>query len=1152
MENAAQIFQTNNSGRWQRTKWTFRIFAILLVFAIAVVSIAVINDQNPRLPDLKDKSKTYQAMLDPENRFSFSTAQKEKYAGFKSLLDKRKLEGSFGKRYNAGSLIRAAFYTPWNSSALHDLITNGNKLNTIYPEWFFIDTINFGLQTRIDSGGLAAMHNNKLSIQPMLTNFFTHKTKEGVDSGYFDSRLAHIILTNPIKRAALIKQISDSLQFYHFQGLNLDFEELTEKGNESLSLFQKELYEALHPSGMILTTDVSPGNEDYDYKSLAAYNDYIMLMAYDQYNDATIAGPISAQQWIENQLDLIDNKVDATRIILGISGYARDWIQEEGEDGKMHTRVEDLTYSNAIDNAKLSNAVVEFDNETYNLHYSYIEKESDSSSASTHTVWLTDAVTSFNILRFSDDYRTAGTALWHLGGEDPRIWTYYHRDLSLTALKQTAFDFNSMINMPFDVNTKPTATGEGELINILFSPQPGKVKLEIDSTEMLITEQQYLSLPSGYVYQKFAEDKTPMGPGHKIILTFDDGPDPEYTSKILDILEREHVPATFFVVGINVESNIPLLKRIFKDGYEIGNHTFTHSNVAKMNPERAELEMKTTRALIECITGHSTILFRAPYNADSEPATYEEIEPIARSKKENYITVGESIDPNDWNPINNADSIVEKTIRIAEENDASIILLHDAGGNTRQPTIDALPRIIAYFKKRGCHFTTVADLLGKTRDDIMPAVPNNWKNRMNWFFAESAYWLSKILFALFLVGIFLSIGRMIAMGIIASIQMKKEKKAGFLPVVPTLFPAVTVIVPGYNEELNAVRTIQSLLLQDYPQLQVLFIDDGSKDNTLAVLQAAFAAEPRVKIQTKPNGGKASALNLGIEMAETEYLVCIDADTQLKSDAISFLLKKFTDPQIGAVAGNVKVGNEVNMITRWQSIEYITSQNFDRRAFDLLNCITVVPGALGAFKKEAVIKAGGFTTDTLAEDCDLTMRLHRHGYKVVNCTEAISYTEAPETMKQFLKQRFRWSFGVMQSFWKHRDAVFNPAYKNFGMIALPNILIFQMILPFLAPLADFVLVGSLLAAGLGIIQSSISHILLYYLIFTIVDIAGAALAFAFEKENFKKLIWMLPQRLIYRQLMYYILIKSFNKALKGELQGWGVLKRTGNVNRAMPD
>lgn len=177
-----------------------------------------------------------------------------------------------------------------------------------------------------------------------------------------------------------------------------------------------------------------------------------------------------------------------------------------------------------------------------------------------------------------------------------------------------------------------------------------------------------------------------------------------------------------------------------------------------------------------------------------------------------------------------------------------------------------------------------------------------------------------------------------------------------------------------------------------------------------------------------------------------------------------------------------------------------------------------------------------------------MRLHRNGYLIKNCNEAISFTEAPETMKQFLKQRFRWSFGVIQCFWKHRDTLLNPKYKNFGLIAMPHILIFQMILPFLAPLADLVLVISLIAAAFNIIPASAGHIILYYTIFSLVDMAGAALAFAYEKDDYKKLIWMVPQRFIYRQLMYYILFKSFNKALKGELQGWGALKRTGNVNR----
>jgi cellulose synthase/poly-beta-1,6-N-acetylglucosamine synthase-like glycosyltransferase len=638
-----------------------------------------------------------------------------------------------------------------------------------------------------------------------------------------------------------------------------------------------------------------------------------------------------------------------------------------------------------------------------------------------------------------------------------------------------------------------------------------------------------------------------------LVLTFDDGPDPEWTPKILDILEKDKIPASFFVVGLQVEKNIPLLQRINRDGFEIGNHTFTHSNLATMSPQRADLEMKLTRLLIESITGRSTILFRAPYNADSEPQTYDELEPIVRSRKANYLTIGESIDPRDWEPNVTADSIVARVIAQVEERSASMILLHDAGGETREETVKALPRIIDYFKKRGYKFTTIADMMGKTKNDVMPLLPpdeNSSVVKFNFFLAEATYWGSHIIFALFIVGIILSIGRMILMAILASAQKRKAEK--ILAVLPAAqMPEVTIIVPAYNEEVNAVSTINSLLLQDYPNLQIAFVDDGSMDATFTTVYEVFKDVNNVHVYTKENGGKASALNVGIEKAFTEFVVCIDADTQLKEDAVSRLMEKFIDDKVGAVAGNVKVGNEVNMITYWQSIEYITSQNFDRRAFDLLDCITVVPGAIGAFRKEAIQIAGGFTSDTLAEDCDLTMRLHRNGYSVKNCSAAVSYTEAPETMQQFMKQRFRWSFGVIQCFWKHRDAVLNPRYRNFGMIALPNILIFQMILPVLAPLADLLLVFSLVAAGFGIIPASIPHIILYYGIFTMVDFAGAALAFAFEKEDYKKLIWLLPQRLIYRQLMYYILLKSFNRAIKGELQGWGALKRTGNVKQATP-
>jgi len=1141
-----QIFQTDKPKRWKSVKWTGRVLAFIGIFFFVVLGLALYSGSQPNLPNMQEKAREYETTLDPSNPLILKNNQNSKFKGFKDFLFKKvkadslkKIKNGSASRANSLSLVRSAFYTPWNASAsLPDLKKNADKINTIFPEWFFIDTVTHRLQTRIDSAGLVLMQQKKLRIMPILSNFNS-------TSGNFDGKLLHKILSDTSLRNRFIQQVADTLSFYHLSGINVDFEELIEKTNAPLTSFQKKVFETLHGRNMLVSMDVEPKNNDYDYPKLSDYNDYIVLMAYDQFNTSTGPGPISAQKWIEDAVSWTADRIDPSKIILGVGGFGYSWA-----DGKCEGVI---TYNDAINKAKSLNATIIYDNDSYNLHYGYItEDKADTTDKTYHEVWFTDAATTFNILRFSDEFPTAGTVLWRLGSEDQRMWKYYNRNLNNASLQQHPFNFDSLKTIPVILNSVGFQ-GEGEVLDIIYSPQPGKINLEIDSSDQLIAEQNYLQLPSGYVISKFAEDTT-VGKGHKLILTFDDGPSSEWTPKVLDILEREKVPATFFLVGINAEQNIPLVQREYRDGFEIGNHTFTHHNIADMSLSRAALEMKLTRVLIESITGHSTILFRAPYNADSQPQTYEELAPIERSRNENYLTINESIDPNDWAPGVSADTIFQRVVNQVQKGNASIILLHDAGGETRQATLEALPRIIDYFREKGYVFTTIANLMGKTKDEVMPQVASQrdrWTRKFNFFLAETGYWSSHILFALFIIGILLSVARIVAMAVLASIQKRKEAKdpsmfSEFLLSSKKEYPLVSIIVPAYNEEVNAIRTMNSLLAQDYPQLEIIFVDDGSKDETFFRVDEYFKGNPKVQVYTKPNGGKASALNFGIQKSTAEYVVCIDADTQLKTDAVSLLMKKFDNENVGAVAGNVKVGNEVNMITRWQSIEYITSQNFDRRAFDLLNCITVVPGAISAFNKNAILIAGGFTTDTLAEDCDLTMRLLRKDFVIRNCTDAISYTEAPETFRQFLKQRFRWSFGVMQCFWKHRDTIFNEKYKNLGMVAMPNILIFQIILPILAPLADIILVLSLLMASLGIIVASIPHIILYYIIFSLVDVAGAALAFAYEKENHIKLIWMIPQRLIYRQMMYYILIKSLNKAIKGELQGWGALKRTGSV------
>jgi cellulose synthase/poly-beta-1,6-N-acetylglucosamine synthase-like glycosyltransferase/peptidoglycan/xylan/chitin deacetylase (PgdA/CDA1 family) len=1017
-------------------------------------------------------------------------------------------------------------------------------MNLVIPEWIFIDPTADTVFTNIDDRAWTVMKNSGVKIMPILSNNY----KE-----VFRGDAVHRIINDPAKKDRLINDVIKILEKNDFIGVNVDFEELQEKRNENLVEFQKDIYQRLHEKHFLVTQDVIPFNEDYNFKELAKYNDYIFLMAYDQFSDASGPGPVAHQKWIEGAVDEAVKKIPIPKLILSLAAYGYDW--KMGKEVSART----VSYQQALFTARDNDVKIDFDNDSYNLHYKYVDDDSIR-----HEVQFTDGATIFNALRFATEYGLAGTALWRLGDEDPRVWYFYDQDMRKQVLGH--FNFSAFSKVDAMANADfVDYEGSGEVLDIIATPSNGRITPEVNTGEMLISEESYDTLPSRFVARKYGTDDS-----MKLVLTFDDGPDPNYTPKILDILSKYHVPATFFLVGINAENNIPIVKREFKEGHEIGNHTFTHPNIAKVSQRRAILEMESTRLLIECITGHSTIMFRAPYNADFEPEKWEELIPVAIARKKNYLDIGESIDPLDWEPGTSADSIFARVVQRKNEMTAAglsgnIILLHDAGGEDRSATIAALPRIIEYFQARKFQFTTVADILGKTKDEMMPPVPKGsgyYLLQINYYFAEAGYWSGHILFSVFIVFMVLSVSRVLLMAFIATKEFLREKKHALLPFWPANgegAPLVSIIVPAYNEEVNAVGSVESLLKGDYPNFDIIFVDDGSTDLTYEKVSRAFAGHPKVRVLTKPNGGKASALNFGILQARAEYVVCIDADTKLRPDAVSRLMEHFAPvPQspesdagdspfrgqgvVGAVAGNVKVGNQVNLLTRWQSIEYISSQNFDRKAFAWLNAITVVPGAIGAFRKKAIEEAGGFTTDTLAEDCDLTVRILRCGYIIENDNRAVAMTEAPETLRMLMKQRFRWSYGVMQTFWKNRDALLNWKYRWLGWIALPNILIFQYIIPFVIPLADFFMV-------VGLLTGNASKIAGYYLVFMLVDLAVAVLAFSFEKENIAKLFWLIPQRLFWRWLMWLVLFRAVRRAFKGELQHWGVLKRTGNVKAA---
>jgi peptidoglycan-N-acetylglucosamine deacetylase len=364
-----------------------------------------------------------------------------------------------------------------------------------------------------------------------------------------------------------------------------------------------------------------------------------------------------------------------------------------------------------------------------------------------------------------------------------------------------------------------------------------------------------------------------------------------------------------------------------------------------------------------------------------------------------------------------------------------------------------------------------------------------------------------------------------------------------------------VLIPAHNEAKVIAETIRHILASDYPNLEVIVVDDGSKDDTPEVVRTTFAGDSRVRLITMTNGGKAAALNRGLAEARGSVVVALDADTYFSSDSIRKLVRWFEDAEVGAVAGNAKVGNRVNIITRWQALEYITSQSLERRMLASLGCITVVPGAIGAWRREALQKLGGFPSDTLAEDQDLTIALLKAGYKVLYDSTAIAWTEAPDTVSDLIKQRFRWAFGTLQCLWKHRRVALKPRYGSLGLIAIPQTWLFQFLLSLLAPFVDFVLVWRLALSAFDLVEhqsqfdgQTLHKVLFYYFAFVVVDLCSAALAVAMErKEETALLPWLVLQRFGYRQLMYYIVIKASFVALFGPLVGWNKLERKSTVN-----
>src|SRR5438876_6950424 len=621
---------------------------------------------------------------------------------------------------------------------------------------------------------------------------------------------------------------------------------------------------------------------------------------------------------------------------------------------------------------------------------------------------------------------------------------------------------------------------------------------------------------------------------------------------------------------MQTEKFLPIASRILHEGHEIGNHTFTHPDISELSPRLMQLELNLTERLFASRLGIRTLFFRPPYSTDAEPDTEDEVRPLEISENMGYLTIGDAIDPNDWRGESSAEQIASfitahlPPCAPGDRRCGNIILLHDGGGDRRE-TVRALPMIIDGIRAKGVQIVSVGDLLHKGRAEIMSPVPANerWAailSGIGWRLLGAG---RTVIVLIFFLGDLLMTGRLLLIGAFAIFDRLRPVRSANAEKSAAYQPRVAVLIPAYNEEKVIERTIRSALRSTYRNLRVIVIDEGSKASTLQVARHCFAREAacgRVLILTKANSGKADALNFGLMhlRKDEEIFVGIDADTVIAKDAISFLVPHFLEPKVGAVAGNAKVGNRVNLWTRWQALEYITSQNFERRALNTLGAVSVVPGAIGAWRTSAVREAGGYHIDTVAEDADLTIALLQRGYRVEYEDMALAYTEAPANAKSLMRQRFRWSFGILQSMWKHRAAFGRKGVL--GWIALPNIVIFQILLPVVSPFIDIMF-------GVGTVwyliqkyfhpestdPASFERLAMFFVAFLVIDFLASAIAFALERRRSetREDVWLLSQvwlqRFAYRQLFSVVLLKTLKRAIEGQRFAWDKLERTAAVS-----
>jgi len=685
--------------------------------------------------------------------------------------------------------------------------------------------------------------------------------------------------------------------------------------------------------------------------------------------------------------------------------------------------------------------------------------------------------------------------------------------------------------------TNTPIIGDGPLVRVVHIQTVKNVMYAVplytNSGTQVLSEQDRQKIGNHeFAVQQYGRSTIPK----QLALTFDDGPDAKYTPMILDVLAKNGVQASFFDVGSNVVKYPDIVARTAKEGHLVGNHTFDHIDFDFVGTARAQQELNQTNRVITATTGMQTSFFRLPYMGPDEQSIRSHLAGILTAQNLGYIVTSNDYDSNDWEFDTGTAAKLPNL-----DGSSQIILLHDAGGD-RTKTVGYLQKLIDEGKAKGYRFVTLNQMYAQTPALYGPVTPSLADKTAFTLLSSYLVWPRTVVAKLFVLTVATTFLTMVVNVGLAMYNMRKtrygRRAKGYNPMV-------TVVMSAYNEESVIGNTVRSVLASSYRNLEIVIVNDGSKDNTGLVAAQLAKRYKRVRAFTKPNGGKSSGLNFGIKHATGEIIIGIDADTVFPASSVGRLVRHFADPKVGAVAGNVKVGNIKNIVTRWQMLDYVIGINIERNAQAALGAVMIVPGACGAWRKSVILAAGGYRHHTLAEDFDLTLSVQRLGYKVLQDNSAMSYTEAPETVSALTKQRLRWMYGTMQAFWKHRDMMFRRRYGWVGMFVMPYS-IFNFLLPVIfIPVLLMISIENVLA---GNIASQV----IFFFATIVIQLIMATIAVLLARERLSLLLAVPFTRLIYSPIRTTLLYRTVFRAIRGGYAGsvWNTA-RTASVQYSRP-